>query len=255
MSAMDYYPSKKETMQNIQLTIDGETKNLELIDMETPNRSVAKHLINNKWYREVEEKKEWEIQSFKATVWNELIYTLKNNEDYWMGGSALLPLEACLQNVANGFMCIHAVKRLSDGEVFKVETDHTDYGKITKIYIEDNKIWLKIENGLSVALKGAVKKITKPTVLLTTHDGVKVTNPNQQLYICHKNFNRGECFANFISTNQNNIYFYHHKSREDYIIQNKPVPVSCIELAKAITFTSPQLDLLVAFFKRKQSEK
>ena len=253
MSVMDYYPSKKETMQKIKIEIDGVTKNLVLLDMDKEAYKAA-HFIGGKWYGEGEEK-DYEILSFKTflSVWTK--NSIGNYESDFGGLTPIFGIDKMLGYLKNGSVDIHSVKRLSDGEVFTVETDHTDYEKITKIYIEDNKIWLKIENGLSVALKGAVKKVTTPTILITTHDGVKVTSPNQLLYICHKNFNRGECFANFISTNQNNIYFYHHKSREDYIQQNKPVPVSCIELAKAITFTSPQLDLLVAFFKRKQTVK
>ena len=239
-------------MQNIKIEINGVTKNLVLLDMNKEANKAA-HFISGKWYQEVEEKKDYEIQSFKFILPQELIYDLRINGDYWMGESASLPLKACLQNVAAGFMFIHSVKRLSDGEVFTVKEDEINgMGKIIKIEIWHGHLFLYSTDNNYARLDYAVKNPT-PTILLTTHDGAIVTNPDTQIYICHKNFNHGQTTAGAISTNQNNIYFYDKKARDNYIIQNKPVAVSCIEIAKAVTFTSDQLNQLVEFFKRKNS--
>ena len=255
MSVMDYYPSKKETMQNIQLTIDGETKNLELIDMETPNRSAAKHLINNKWYREVEEK-DYEVLSFKR-VDMPCIYELVNGF-YYNKYEAQLTFAEMMETVKTGYSEIFSVKRLSDGEVFTVKKDKEKFAGFIKSFeiVNGNKLKVNYESDFFnfqylEELKRCNFIADKPTVLLTTHDGVKVTNPNQQLYICHKNFNRGECFANFISSNPHNVYFAYEESRENYIIQNKPVAISYAELTNRIIFKPAQIDLLVAFFKQK----
>ena len=236
-------------MQNIKIEINGVTKNLVLLDMNKEANKAA-HFINGKWYQEVEEK-DYEILSFRR-VDIPCIYTLVNGY-YYNKYEAQLTFSEMMETVKTGYSEIFSVKRLSDNEVFAVGEEDID-GKITEFLISGDSMWYRTARSVLVHLNNAEKvKPTTPTVLLTTNEGVGVINPSNKIFICHKDFSKGQTTAGAISTNQNNIYFYDKKARDNYIIQNKPVAVSCIEIAKAVTFTSDQLNQLVEFFKSKNS--
>ena len=241
-------------MQNITITIDGVTKQLEVIDMKSGERTMAEYFINRKWYREISEVKQgYEIQSFRNEQAKGIIYPLNKDCVYGGGEYVQMTLDYCLLKVETGRFTIHSVKRLSDGEVFTVGDNLGSRGNVIKIELIEisGVLGIVLYFKHSFVLLKFAEKVKQPTVLLTTYDGITITNPNQQIYICHKNFNRGECFANFISTNPHNLYFSTQESRDEYILYNKPVSVSIEELTNRIIFQPAQKDLLVAFFKQK----
>ena len=241
-------------MQNIKIEINGVQRNLEPMENQKKD-NCSLFFIEGKWYREVKEN-DFEILSFRRLDMG-FIQSLENGLYVTKSGDSSLTLIQMLDAVKKGYAEIHSVKRISDGEVFTVKNDKEKFaGFIKRFEISDNRIKVIYESDfLNFQCLDQLKRSNffegTPTVLLTTHEEIEVTNPNQQIFICHKNFNYGQTTAGAISDNPHNIYFYHEEARDEYIQQNKPVLVSCIELAKAINFTSPQLDLLTQFFKQK----
>lgn len=200
--------------------------------------------------------KEWEIVSFRGKG---------NNREWRLAGirnycehnnSFIFSLERMIEFVKDGTVYIESVRRLSDNEVFTVREDEIKgLGKIIKIEIWHGHLFLYSSEYDYARLDYAVKQPTTPKVLLTTNEGVQVTNPEQEIYYCYPDFDAGKTNAGNLNTDGGGIfkktYFFSKESLDNYITQNKPVPVTAIELAKAINFTSDQLNQLVDFFKAK----
>ena len=219
-------------MQNIKIEIDGVQRNLEPMENQKKD-NCSLFFIEGKWYREVE-RKDYEILSFRRLDMG-FIQSLENGLYVTKSGDSSLTLLQMLDLVKVRYAVIHSVKRLSDVEVFTVGEDkEKSIGVIEEIKIEGNFMMLYTKrHGINIKF---AEKVKQPAVLLTTYDGVKVTNPNQLLFICHKNFNRGTGWAYFISTNPHNVYFSTEEARDEYILYNKPVSVSIEELTNRIIF-------------------
>lgn len=247
-----------EGMENIPIVIqDKKASKWQTVNTSTSENVEALHYGYSKDYDQVmgKNKKDYTIISF-YNPYNSGRWNLMLNGEYSEDSNAFsFSLETMIGLVKKGSLQIDSVKRILDREVFSVNDNEKYIGKITKISIGDDGIvylfsaeenWTK----LNFAEKQTVLK-EQSVVLLTTNEGVKVFNPENIIYILHKDFSKGKCKAGAISKNQNNIFFWSEESLNDYIIQNKPVPVTAIELAKAISFTSDQLNQLVDFFKAK----
>ena len=243
-------------MQNIKIEINGVQRNLEPMENQKKD-NCSLFFIEGKWYREDEEK-DYEILAFRSKngqLWEKredgLFITARFSEK--------INLISMLEKVKNETVVIHSVKRLSDGEVFTVGDairflSYEIVSSLESILLSDNKIILHDDIGGFLCLKH-VTKVKQPTVLLTTNEGTAVTNPEQQIFACHKDFSRGQSTAGTISKNQNNVYFAHAEARDEYIFKNKPVSISYAELTESKFFTPAGRNILEQLFKRKQSEK
>lgn len=238
-------------MKQITLSINGITKELELVGN---NKKVdsSYHLIEGDWYREVEPAKPtYEILSFEDKILCLIWKQIHTNTFTTTGKIAFATLEHLLEDVQEGTVCIHSVKRLSNNEVFTVGKDEEN-GKITKIVIEDDVVFLYSVHDNWVKLDHA-KKVKQLTILLTTEEGVEITDRDQKIYFCNKDFDKYDFRVGDLGGGlPGHKYFSTEEARDEYILQNKPITVFLKDLSDRIIFKEAQVDLLTSFFKSKQ---
>ena len=203
-----------------------------------------------------ETKQDYEILSFKSASG----HILKLNKGYYSTNSGgNYDLQFLLRGVKTNHYTIHSVRRLSDGEVFTMgdkfrHGEHDGIFEVVRIEIRQNMIQIWDDSSL-INLNWAVKVKHPLPVLLTTEDGVEVTNPQQELYVCFMNFSNSLIQAKLVSSNKNNKYFSTKEAMGEYILQNKPVTTTYSELEKVLDGKVEycNLEKLMAFFKSKQS--
>ena len=150
-----------------------------------------------------------------------------------------------LTNMAN--TTYHSVKRLSDDEVFKVGDNFRngnkgDVFKIVKIEIVKGVVQLW-DDSCFTEMNNAVK--VKFRVIVTTEDGVEITNGEQLLYGVDRHYNVMEHDVNVNAMLHSITYFATTTARDEYIFQNKPITTTYKEFKDRPS--SPK-----EFFKSKQ---
>ena len=245
-------------MQNIKIEIDGVTKKLELIGLYESDSS--HHCINGKWYREVEEK-DYEILSFRRIDLG-FIQSLENGLYLSKSGDSSLTLLQMLDAVKKGYAVIHSVRRLSDGEVFTVKKDKEKFAGFIKSFeiLSNNRIIVKYDNTdvfychYLDQLKRSNFIEDTPTVLLTTEDGVNITDRQHQLLVLTSFFNKMDCLADYISKFPSSKFFSTEEARDEYIINNKPITITLSDFKSIANEDYPYYDQedVLNLFKSKQ---
>ena len=231
-------------MSNIKITIEGVEReyvrtNGNFSDIDFVNNIYLK----GQWYREVEEvKKDYEILSFnfRHRFWdlNDGFYRSESFKCYY-------DLEIMLIHVKEMMATINSVRRLTDGEVFTVGEAIEGHGKIYEISINNvEEISIHDVLGTGISLFLAVK-VKQPTILLTTEDGVEITDRKTELFACDTNFFKGIMLAKNIPDSLSGVAFSTSEARDEYILQNKPITVTYKEFINNVIGDR-------AFFKSKQ---
>ena len=135
----------------------------------------------------------------------------------------------------DGFWDIYSVKRLSDGEIFKVGDD-TDEGIISKIHVSksyDGGIYINIKDKTFTM---RLKYVKKP--IFITHDGVNVSKPDT-IWLLHKKTNT---VSPYIIRSENDfskldlsgyICFSKKEKLNEYMLRHKPC-LSLDDIQRAI---------------------
>ena len=235
-------------MSNIKITIEGVEKEYEAIAERYPK--YADINLFGIYYREVEPKQDYEIQSFSD--YGKRLWDLRSDGKYrCIGDTTAYSLLEQIEHVKTNTITINSVKRLSDGEVFSVGEQIIDFGTISKFIISDfNEMILQNTEFGGYRIFESAVKVKQPTILLTTEDGVEITDVYQSVNGLTIEFIKFKCNAPY--TNQpkeskyyNSKYFSTAAARDEYIHYNKPISISLREL-----LDNP-LDP-IAFFKSKQ---
>jgi len=202
---------------------------------------------------------DWEIVSFRGTgtaieFTNEYIWYLKANgkysaygkEDGWLELTAMLKGK---NSVEDGQIEIHEVRRISDGEVFKVgdviesrEGEYCNWKNFYKIISMSTKSGLLAfeimdiqETNPTGSIWREIENIRKPKLpLFTTEDGVDKFENDNCWFVDINKYENGVCrWSNLPSPlrcNGNDIstYKYFHSPDEGkrYILENKPISIS-----------------------------
>lgn len=242
-------------MSNIKITIEGVEK--EYWNVGYSNSKEGDFFFKGTYYREVEPVKQgYEILSFRS-----------NNGNVWGNYSSTLyvcsnlprathTLQEMLDVVKSGQISIHSVRRLPDGEVFSVEEDEKNIGKIEKIELFWDSIRLRHGEQAWVMLKYACK-VKQPPILLRTEDGVEITDGEQVIYWCYKDLEPCDSWAKNLEGNNSDCkHFSTSEARDEYILYNKPVTVTLKEIIKiyrdCLDDESTIEDDHIEFFKSKQ---
>lgn len=192
-----------------------------IVSLKTPNglyegyqyNYSTKHVENSPEYWEEVVEKDYEILSYVAKDNSNNITTKRRgahlHEQYWK---------------------IHSVKRLSDGEVFKVGDrvrvyENSNIKTITEIIININPlvkegIWLRY--GANSSHMSYVLKVEQPIFL--THDGKDIFTGDTVWYVNKENFYHDyiKAYPEVKFNSDINAYFLTEEEAKKYIIENKP---------------------------------
>lgn len=130
--------------------------------------------------REVKEPaKEWEIMEFYSVEYKRVHCKLSYKTGLYYSDivESDFALSHMLYELKEGQITIHAVRRLSDGTVWRVGTITTN-GRITGFEIKDINMMVSMDNGYSYP----ISLLTEAKALFTTADGVQVFDKNQLMY-------------------------------------------------------------------------
>ena len=245
-------------MDNIEIKINGIPQTVTPFKISEGDNNLK---VNNVWYsvepkKESESVKDYEILSFITT---DTGYVLEGypNGTY---GSYNTGLDFLLTSSKHA---IHCVKRLADGWVFTLK-DKTEDGIISRFSLEGYT--LKVDFTTNDYLYLRAVNMPKQD-LYTTHDGVKIYDKRQNLFLVDNFFNITHALVGFKHSDCNesmyiyspnfNKYFFNEEQAKEYISFKKPVSVTQEELLKYIDlpkYRAPSIsfvDILNEFFKEK----
>jgi len=208
--------------------------------------------------------KDWEIVSFRHIYTKENIWSVGDDGNYciYKSGALRYSLDRMLNdNVASlksGDIEIYEVRRISDGEVFKVG-DVINYKgmlvrswegnngcNITKFSIHEGYIYINGHFPFHKDKKISDWEKVKPKLpLFTTSDGVKkylmdsYWSVSDEFYLCYSN-----AHPDFKPLHKRT--FSSKEAAEQYILENKPISVSYKELNMAIDLATNDRDYSTA---------
>lgn len=148
---------------------------------------------------------------------------------------------------------INSVKRISDGEIFKVGDEIEEYGKIKDFYLLNDELLCTCDRNI-FCLSGIdfskIKKVKQKLPLFTTQDGVKIFEHDHYFVVNRDFMMGGMCNGlGWYNPKSGEKYFSTRDSAEEYILQNKPIQVSYKEING---FISPlKSNKVYEFFKSK----
>lgn len=184
-------------------------------------------------YAEIEEvKPDYKIISFtnsKGNVWIEKggAFILDGENYEWHS------LADMLKYVKSNWVTIKSVQRLSDNQVFTVgngmnyNKDGTCY-VIEKFTLREGKICINEHNN-DFTIEDWILYV-KPTVILTTEDGVEITDRKQTIYFCNPDFDKYDFLVGDLGGGlPRNKYFSTEAARDEYILMNKPITLTLKE--------------------------
>jgi len=159
------------------------------------------------------------------------IYTQESFvDDFWSGRAKaeLFKLENLVKDINYE---IHSVKRFSDDQVFtlgdKVNYIHGSKNqvglKITKIFIDKDRLNFSIENSKSYKTINVLKHVPDPIPLFKTEDGVDIFEGDKVYFvnITNQRFNIDICLqADLYKSHL--LYFSTKEKAEEYTLMNKP---------------------------------
>lgn len=177
-----------------------------------------------------------------------------------------------LNDINTKHLSIESVKRLSDGQVFSVGDGMKYKGKENELWGVNRKYciiyYFSIKEGFifvndhfeNIERVGHISEwiLNVPEiVILTTEDGVNITNSKQMIYGVEKDFS---CTYNISANNYEDDtpkYFSTEIARDEYILQNKPITVTHKEMLEhkkdnCNNYNTTAADDLKEFFKSKQ---
>ena len=161
---------------------------------------------------------DYEILSF-IVIENKNIWVLNEHKMFKLTSIGSHTLKHMLKCVKEGSINIHSVKRLSDGEVFTISDEEKEIGIITIFFINCyNDMVICKDDARRTFLRDAVK-VKPPTVLLTTEDGVEITDPYTQLFGVDSRFSKmwNLTAKNYI--NSNITLFTNRKAMDEYVLE------------------------------------
>jgi hypothetical protein len=188
-----------------------------IVSLKTPNglyegyqyNYYSKHVENNPEYWEEVIEKDYEIISYIKKGSTTCTTTKRrggeNHKEYWN---------------------IHAVKRLSDGEVFivgdRITGYHKDVRSIQTIKICPYTGIIRLEQSGGYTDLNNATKAKNPIFL--THDGKDIFEGDKVWYVNKENFyyDYFQSFLGITFRSDLNAYFLTREEAEDYIIENKP---------------------------------
>ncbi len=177
-------------------------------------------------------KRDWQIESFKL---NGNIYTHEGGKSswYWRQPKGSAQNETTLLSTAT----IESVRRLSDGEIFKIGDKINYKGEEGYPFWDDGDEFCKIDkfslhNGyifVNSHYKGRPKKTIsewykapeKPKPLLTTNEGYECFDPEEFLYYVASFKVREKKAKNMLHLD--NAKFKRKDAAEEFILMNKPL--------------------------------
>ena len=154
------------------------------------------------------------------------------------------------------FWNIRVVKRLSDGEIFKIgdiikTNENGRKHQIDSISLANGKdslkqgIWIHYVGG-SQHISNTIKAKDK---LFTTENGVDIYNGD--IYWFVNNYELDYAHADFFSGNSSSIKYFSTKEAADaYMLNNKPC-LSLDDIRRSLSLTTPQINELVRLIKAK----
>ena len=193
--------------------------------------------------------KDYEILSFITTNINKILFTL--NEGYYKSPEESDSRQYDLQyflSLERSFT-IDSFKRLSDEEIFTRADEFKINGrdeifKIFKIEIIQGNVRVRDYNNFGYL--ESITKVKPPTIILTTEDGVEITNGEQIIWIVSNNFKTGHNHVKDCNLDSFFLkYFSTLEARDEYVFQNKPITTTYKEFKDRPS--SP-----TEFFKSKQ---
>ena len=190
-------------------------------------------------------KQGYEIMSFRIGI---SIWPINPRGNYEIGGHApIFNLNKMLEFVKGNSCTIESVKRLSDGDVFSVGDNLGSTGNVIKIELIEisGVLGIVLYFKHSFVLLQYAEKVKQPAILLTTEDGVEITDKEQEVFICDTNFFKGIMSAKNIPDSLSGVAFSTEAARDEYILHNKPITTTLKEYIESPFLT-------VAFFKSKQ---
>jgi hypothetical protein len=203
--------------------------------MDAFGKKLQQEINSEMWFSEAkkEKPKEWEIVAYKIA---DNIFIREHNEKNYFNVNGRSFFERISEEKLPLNKEIHSVKRLSDGEVFKVG-EVTNYGEVTRFEIIDDEVLASYYKEYFVftvcADCGRVSfnklKKAKP-ILFTTSDGIDVREGDRVWFVDKDSFEIDFYDFNVYANGKEDLkhypaqhlYFSTEAKAKEYVLWNKP---------------------------------